>query len=330
MAKLLVICGPTATGKTALGINLAQKFKGEIISADSRQVYKGLDILTGKDLSKDSKLIVMNRELGINNNNFSIGYRTKNGIPIWLVDIVPLDYVFNVGEYKKIADKVIENLKSRSCLPIIVGGSGLYIKALTVALDFIIIPPNKLLRKNLSSLSKEDLAKRLIEIDPYRWEMMNESDRANPRRLIRAIELSHVFKDKNISKDMVNKRTRDDILMIGLAPSTKKKLYEMIDKRIEKRLKDGVIEEVEDIFHKGYDSQLPALSASGYRPLLRYWERTVSLANAIRDWKAAEHEYARRQLNWFRRDKRIIWFDPLESNIERKIEEIVGKWYTLG
>lgn len=326
--KLLIICGPTATGKTSLGVFLAKKFNGEIVSADSRQVYKGMDILTGKDIPRESGLRIKNQELRIDNDKFSVGYRMKDNIPIWLTDIVPLDYVFNVGEYKKMADKVIDNITSRNLLPMIVGGTGLYIKALTVSLDLIIIPPNKILRKELSELNREELAVRLRDIDFHRWETMNESDRLNPRRLIRAIELSQAFKDKNINDEMFRNRSKDDILMIGLTAPSKQKLYELIDKRVEERIRKGAIKEVEYFFSKKYDPRLPALSASGYRPLLQYVERIISLDQALKKWKFIEHDYARKQLRWFRRDERIIWFDVTEKGYVEKIEQVVEKWYT--
>jgi len=328
MNKLLVICGPTATGKTGLAIKLAKKFSGEIVSADSRQVYKGMDVLTGKDLSKNSELRMMNHELGINNDKFSVGYRLKEGIPIWLVDVVPPNYIFNVGEYKKLADKVINWIRSRNLLPIIVGGTGLYIKALTVVLDLLIIPPNKVLRKELSQLGKEELGERLRDIDSHRWERMNGSDRLNPRRLIRAVEISLALMNKNISADIYRNRSKDNILMIGLGVPTKQKLYELIDARVEERVKGGVLTEVEYFFDKHYDPTLPALSATGFKPLLQYIERTVSLDYALKRWKATEHEYARRQLTWFKRDNRVHWFDVTSENYREKIEDTVRKWYT--
>ncbi len=328
MNKLLVVCGPTATGKTSLGVFLAKKFNGEIVSADSRQVYKGLDILTGKDIDKKSKIQILNNKLNIDENKFTVGYRLKDGIPIWLVDVVEPDYMFNVGEYKRLADKVISDIRNRHKLPIIVGGSGLYVKALTMPLKLIDIPPDKLLRKELSSLDVEELALRLRSIDKERWEKMNESDRLNPRRLIRAIEISRAIRDKRDTYMFRNLNT-DDILMIGLTTPSKQKLYELIDRRIQQRLKEGVLGEVEECFSKRFDPRLPALSGTGYRALLQYLQHTVSLQLALKNWGFIEHAIARKQLNWFREDERIIWFDVTERNFKRKIEEVVERWYTL-
>src|SRR3990167_7775663 len=117
MKKMLIICGPTAVGKTALGVQFARKYSGEIISADSRQIYKGMDIITGKDLPVNSKLRIQNSELEIKSKKFSVGYRSKDGIPIWLIDVVNPDYTFNVGDYLKLANKVINNILLRGKLP---------------------------------------------------------------------------------------------------------------------------------------------------------------------------------------------------------------------
>ena len=157
--KLLIIIGPTATGKTDLAIHLAQKYHGEIVSADSRHVYQGMDIGTGKDIDEKSKLktpCLSGRQENSKlqkNKKFSIGYRSKEGIPIWLVDIVPPDYQFNLGEYFKIAQQIIKDIWERKKLPIVVGGTGLYIKALLKPLTLIAIPPDADLRKQLNKLS---------------------------------------------------------------------------------------------------------------------------------------------------------------------------------
>lgn len=332
MGRLLIICGPTATGKTNLGIYLAKKFTGEIVSADSRQVYQGMDIITGKDLDKNSELRIAqwapDSELQIGNEKFSVGYREKDGIPIWLVDIVDLDYVFNVGEYVKLAKVVIDDIWSRGKLPIVVGGTGLYIKALTVPLSLVIIPPNKLLRDELSKFDRAKLAERLAEINPEKWSKMNESDRLNPRRLIRTIEISYALKKQSLTNNTYLSQYGRDALFIGLTTSTKQLLYKLIDQRIEERAKKDAIEEAWQIFQKGYSLDLPSLSSSGYRPLLQYLEKVISLDEALQKWKYAEHEYARKQLTWFKRDGRIHWFDVYKKDYLEKIEVLVRKWYT--
>lgn len=332
MNKLLIICGPTATGKTNLGVYLAKKFTGEIVSADSRQVYQGMDIITGKDLPVNSEFIPIqsgqNAKLNIKDEKFSIGYREKDGIPIWLVDIVEPNYIFNVGEYVKLARIVVDDIWSRGKLPIVVGGTGLYIKALTVPLSLVIIPPNKLLRDELSKFDRAKLAERLAEINPEKWSEMNESDRLNPRRLIRAIEISYALKKQSLTNNTYLNQYSRDALFIGLTTPSKKLLYKLIDQRIEERVKKGAIGEVWQIFQKGYSLDLPSLSSSGYRSLLQYFQKGISLDGAIQKWKYVEHEYARKQLTWFKRDGRIHWFDVYKKDYLEKIEVLVRKWYT--
>ena len=147
MARLLIICGPTATGKTALAIEIAQKYHGEIVSADSRQVYEGMDIGTGKDIPKNSKFQISNIKLNEKFNTCNIGFREKEGIPIWLVDVVEPDYQFNVGEYRNLARIVIQDIWNRGKLPIVVGGTGFYIHSIQSNAEFIDIPPDPKLRE---------------------------------------------------------------------------------------------------------------------------------------------------------------------------------------
>ncbi|MCJ7740765.1 tRNA (adenosine(37)-N6)-dimethylallyltransferase MiaA [Candidatus Microgenomates bacterium] len=328
MNKLLVICGPTATGKTALGINLAKKFGGEIISADSRQVYKGMDVITGKDIDKDSEFIRQladqKSKFNIENNKISVGYRLKEGIPVWLVDIVEPDYSFNAGEYASLAHQVNEYLRRNNKLPIAVGGTGLYIKALTSSLPLIRIPPNFPLRKKLDKMSREELGTLLKTTDLKKWEKMNQSDRLNPRRLIRAIEVVQAIKN---DADNINTKQylseKDDLLFIGLRAENDI-LYRLIDKRVEERYDNGAAQEIQKLKDTNYDFNLPSFTALGYR----IWDEKGSKQTILKKWKYLEHAYARRQMTWFKKEKRIIWFDITNKNYLAEIEAMVGKWYT--
>ncbi len=327
--KLLAICGPTATGKTDLGIFLAKKFHGEIISADSRQVYKAMDIITGKDIAENSEFRIQNSELGIKNDKLSVGYRLKNEIPIWLVDIVGIEYSFNVGEYAKIAEKIIEDISSREKLPIIVGGTGLYIKSLLYPLQLITIAPNLKLRGKLSKLDREELKDYLQKINPRKWHSMNHSDRMNPRRLIRAIEISLDTKssspaDFNTKQYLSNNK---DALIIGLT-LPKEKLNQRIDERINKRMKKGALKEAQTILQEKFSDNLPSLSSTGYRQLKNYLEGKTSLADTILHWQIVEHAFAKRQLTWFKKMETIDWYDVSNNNYPEKIERSVKKWYT--
>ena len=181
MNKLLVICGPTATGKTSLGILLAKKVDGEIISADSRQVYIGMDLGTGKDLPKNSEFKIQNSK---------IGYYLFDKIPVWMIDIVKPNQEFSAADFVGLASKVINDINSRNKLSIIVGGTGFYIKALIDGVDTLGIPPDWELRKQLGLKSTAELFEMLSRINSEKSASMNSSDKQNPRRLIRAIEVA--------------------------------------------------------------------------------------------------------------------------------------------
>lgn len=329
--KLIVIGGPTATGKTDLGISLAKKFNGEIISADSRQVYKGMDVITGKDLEENLEFRIKNYELGITNNNFSVGFRFKDDIPVWLVDIVEPDYPFNAGEYAVLAQKVIADIWMRNKLPIIVGGTGFYIRSVINPFDTYMIPPDKLLRNQLEKLDLDELQKKLIAEDLARWDGMNDSDRKNPRRLVRAIEVAK-WKEKFSQKfSGIKSIPQENILFIGLRTDFRNILRERIYKRIEKRVKQGAIEEVKKLMEKKYSWFLPAFTTTGASEIKKYLEYKQTLDEAVKSWKFQEIGYAKDQIVWFRKAIRLSegrWFDVSEKEFQGKVEETVAKWYT--
>ncbi|MBI2029667.1 tRNA (adenosine(37)-N6)-dimethylallyltransferase MiaA [Candidatus Gottesmanbacteria bacterium] len=275
MNKLLVILGPTATGKTHLALKLAQKLNGEIISADSRQVYRGMDIGTGKDKPPNTH--------------------------IWLYDVVNPNEEFSVADYCQLAWVVIANIWKRGKLPIIVGGTGLYIKAVVDGINTLGIPADEKLREELEGKDIEYLQNKLKEINPVRLENMNRSDRNNSRRLIRAIEIGN--------KSGINNRKKDiDALFIGLKAS-REILNKRIDERVDKRVSQGIIQEIRSLLKKGYNWDLPSMSGLGYRQFKEYIEKKDTFDKAVEKWKIAEHQYAKRQMTWFKKDKRILWYD---------------------
>ncbi len=303
MSKLLVICGPTATGKTALAIELAKKFNGEIISADSRQVYKGMDIGTGKDISEFS----------------------TNNVPVWLLDIVNPDYKFSVADYAECAHRVIHDIQKRGKLPIMVGGTGFYIKGAVDGIDTLGITPDWELRQKLSHLGVEELQEELKKIDARRLKDMNESDRNNPRRLIRAMEIAQSSNLKIPSSKLTTKQ--EDLLMIGLkAPY--EVLYQRINKRVDERVKEGVQEEIRKLLKRGYAWKNSALGTTiGYQEWQPVFEGREQTEEIIKKWKFAEHGYARRQLTWFKADKRIKWFEISQEGWQEKLAKTAEKWY---
>ncbi len=326
MIKLLIISGATATGKTDLGIHIARIFNGEIISADSRQVYKGMDIITGKDISPSSKFKIQNSKFRQMESKVRIGYRLKNGIPVWLVDIVEPDHLFSAGEYSRLAYDVINDIYSRGKLPILVGGTGFYIKSIIDPIDTLSIPPDNQLRRELLTWNTESLQKKIEVVDHNRWIRMNESDRHNPRRLIRAIEVA-IYKKKNSQFPESDNVHSYAICWIGLKISNDL-LYKRIDLRVEKRIKSGVIEETKKLINAGYDTNLPSVSSTGFSALKKYIENKMTIEDAIKMWKYQEHGYAKRQMTWFMKEKRIEWFDIGRVDYIQKIEEKIREWYT--
>lgn len=297
MNKLLIICGPTATGKTALAVTLAKKFNGELVSADSRQVYRGMDIGTGKD-SEDLQ-----------------------GVPIHMYDVVHPHESFNISLYQEKANACILDILKRKKLPIVVGGSGLYIQSLLHSATTS-VEPNEKLRKKLESYTKEELQKKLQTVGKEYWDMMNSSDRENPRRLIRKIEIA-----TGVKKEPVQKNNVYDVLKIGLTTDNEA-LYARIDARVEKRVLQGMVQEIQTLTDKGYPWNLPSMSGLGYRQWKTFFEGTETKEAVIQKWKFDEHGYARRQMTWFRKDKQIHWFDCRSEGVASKIESLVATWYT--
>lgn len=273
MDKLLVITGPTATGKTALAIKLAKKLNGEIISADSRQVYKFLDIGTGKET------------------NF----------PQWGIDLVNPDYNFNVSDYVTYAADKIQEILGRGKLPIVAGGTGQYIKELLWPSKTLHVPPNEKLRIRLLHLSVDKLQAKLQEVDIERWNQMNNSDRNNPRRLIRAIEVA--------GQTASSQAPESDVLIIGLT-APKEVLFERIDKRVEERIALGMEKEKEKLKTMGYSPH-----AFGY-------------SNEPADlWKQHEHAYAKRQMTYLKKLPNVQWFNIEAADFEAEVFNLVGRWY---
>ena len=327
MDKLLIICGPTATGKTGLGIKLAKKFDGEIISADSRQVYLGMDVVTGKDLPVNSKLEIRNNKLKIKDKKYDVGFRLKEGIPIWLLDVCRPDQEFSVSHFKRFAELVIKDIKARGKLPIVVGGTGLYIKALTEQIETIDIRPDLALRGDLAVRTVKELQQILKKLWLAKFQAMNKSDIYNPRRLTRAIEIAQRLKETNDLKKSLKKISKQnlDVHIIGLTASNKF-LSDKIQARIKDRIKRGAVAEAKRLIKKyGLNNQIIA-STLGYKQLIMYCLGKVGFEETINSWQLAEQSYAKRQMTWFNKEKQICWFEAgLKNYLE--IEKDVSLWY---
>jgi len=302
MNKLLVICGPTATGKTSLAVKLAKKFNGDLISADSRQVYKEMDIGTGKDHPKEMK--------------------------IHLIDVVAPNQEFSVVQYANLAWKAIKDIWKREKLPIIVGGTGFYIKGVIDGIETLGVPPDWEMRWRLKDLPAQKLFEMLTQLDPEKAAQMNASDRKNPRRLIRAIEIAKWKMDNGEQKKFSILNSQFSILVVGLT-APYKILYQRIDKRVEERIKEGVEDEIRGLLNKGYSFVYSTLGVTiGYQEWQPYFEGRATQDEIIQRWKFAEHAYVRRQMTWFKKDKRINWFDINKKGWENGVEKLIKNWYT--
>lgn len=316
MEKLLVICGSTATGKTGLALQLAREFNGEIISADSRQVYKKMNIGTGKDLPENASPFKESSKFGPT-------YKI-NGINVWGYDLVSPKKEFSVARYVKYARKIINNILQRKKLPILVGGTGLYIEGVIDGIETISVPKNKRLRKRLEEKSAEDLFEQLAQIDAIKAASMNSSDKKNPRRLVRAIEITQWgMKGKKAAKIGPFKK---DILLIGLKVDTKE-LERLIKKRVKERVKEGIVEEVKKLLEMGVGWEAQSLNSLGYKEWKAFFEKKKQKKEVIKEWENDERKYAKRQTTWFKKDKRIKWFNIKAKTYPENVEKMVAKWY---
>ncbi|MDO8655730.1 MAG: tRNA (adenosine(37)-N6)-dimethylallyltransferase MiaA [Nanoarchaeota archaeon] len=288
---LIVILGPTASGKSDLGIQLARKFNGEIVSADSRQVYKGLDIGTGKVTKAEQKL-------------------AKH----YLLDVAKPCTRFNVAEYKKIADKAIFDIWKRGKVPFLVGGSPLYIQAVVDNYQLGEGVSDQSVREKLEVTSLSKLLAQLKKVDPESYKII---DKKNKRRVVRALEVYHAT-GKKFSQLQRKGEDQYRSLLLGI-DIPRETLYKRIDDRVDARVQQGMIKEVERLLKKGVSSEWLSTLGLEYRFISNYLLNTDKSKEARGDMlqklKFAIHDFTRRQLTWFRREKRIHW---IEKNMKAK------------
>lgn len=311
--KVLVVVGPTASGKTALGVALAKKLDGEIISADSMQIYKYMNIGTAK-----------------------VTLEEMQGIPHYLVDFVSPDEDFSVAKYKATALEAIETILSKGKLPIIIGGTGLYINSLSLPWDFQRKDNDEKIRWRLSAeaevMGKEALYDRLKLVDPTTAAIVHPN---NLNRIIRALEIYELTgKPKSYFDEETKKQEVPyDYVMLGL-DWDRETLYSRINRRVDLMIEEGLIDETKMLIERGYDWNLTALKAIGYKELKPYLEGTSSLAEAVTILKRDSRHYAKRQMTWFRKDQRIQWLKMNETrNVEGQVEEclkLIGPQLELG
>lgn len=301
----LVIYGPTVTGKTDLALKLAQKFNGELISADSRQVYKLLDIGTGK--------VGINSKVKKRSNVWIV-----DGVKIYGFDLVDPGENFSVSQFYKFGSDQIAAVHSENKLPIVVGGTGYYIKSLIKPFDSLGIPPNLTLRNKLEKFSKEDLFLHLKKINPKKAESLNNSDKNNPRRLIRAIEIAG-FNKKPIGKKHLNYQ------MIGLSADNKY-LYNRANIWLETRLRNGLIEEVENLIKKGISPKWLESLGLEYRWLTKHLTGEITYDTAISRLQGDIHGLIRRQKTFFLQFPQIKLFDIQKKGYQKEIFDLVKNY----
>ncbi|MDD5415605.1 MAG: tRNA (adenosine(37)-N6)-dimethylallyltransferase MiaA [Candidatus Daviesbacteria bacterium] len=317
--KLLIILGPTSTGKTDLALKLAKKFNGEVIACDSRQVYVGLDIGTGKLPGGKWKMENGKWKKGK-------GFWEINGIKIWMYDVIDPKRQYTVYDFVKDANQVIDGIIARGKLPIIVGGTGLYLKAVLSGLPNLAIPVNRKLRKELEKLSLKKLQEKLQKISPKKWGRMNNSDRQNPRRLIRAVEIAST---DFTSEESLRATIRGDFntLKIGLT-APRQVLYQRIDERVVSRIYQGMIEEVKQLYESGLSFKRMRQLGLEYGILANYLEgKITNEEELVKILQGEIHGFARRQITWFKKEKNVLWFDIMDQNFPGEVEKIVNRWY---
>lgn len=291
--KVVVIVGPTASGKTSLSIQLAQKFNGEVISADSRQVYRGLDLGTGK-----------------------ITIEEMEGIPHHLLDVADPRDTYTVADYVRDGRAALSNILSRNKLPIIVGGTFLYIDALLGKISTPEVPPNETLRRDLEMRTAAELFALLEKKDPARAQTI---DTQNKRRLIRALEIIEVL--GTVPPTSANELYTP--LTLGITIS-KEKLRENISRRIIDRINHGMIEEVQNLYAQGLSyARMEALGLE-YRYIAEFLQNKITQSEMLTQIETKSMQYAKRQMTWLKRNTEIQWF---KSNEVEKIEEVVRGFF---
>ena len=298
--KILVVLGPTATGKSDLAVLLAKKYNGEVISADSRQVYKGLNIGSGKITKKEMQ-----------------------GIPHHLLDIISPRTRFSVDAWKRKTEQKIKNILSRGKLPIICGGTGFYIQSIVDEVVLPHVPPNKKLRSELEKKDAQSLFTLLQKLDPERAKTI---ERQNPVRLVRAIEIATALGAvPPLNKKVQGNSITYEFLQIGLTlPDTQ--LKERIIKRLDTRLKKGMLREAQKLHDSGLSWKRMFELGLEYRYESLLLQHKISKQDFVEKLNTEIWHYAKRQMTWFKRDKTIKWFEPTQTKkIEKEVIDFLNK-----
>ena len=302
--KVIVIAGPTASGKTALGVELAKKLNGEVISADSMQIYKDMTIGTAKPLPDE-----------------------MDGIKHYLIDFVSPDERFSVADFKILAEEKIEDILSRGKTPIIVGGTGLYIDALIYGIEYPDIEFDEKYRNELLKIAENEeglksLYDEATKIDPLAMKKISHND---TKRITRVLELYKATgKTKTeLEEESRKKEVKYDYRVFAINMD-REKLYERINLRVDLMIKNGLIDEVKGILNK-YEKFPTAMQGLGYKEVVEYLDGKINYDEMVEKIKQETRRYAKRQLTWFRKNKNIIWIDGMKDrqfNVNFIMEEL--------
>lgn len=297
---LIILTGPTAVGKTAVSVSLAKAVNGEIISADSMQIYRYMDIGTAKVTAEEMQ-----------------------GIRHYLVDEITPDTPFHVYEFKKMAERAMDEIWEKGKIPIIAGGTGFYIQALLYDIDFQEEEEDRTFRHRFEQMAEEKgiryLHEKLREVDPVSAEVIHPN---NKKRVIRALEYFHET-GRPISAhntEQKQKQSPYDFLYVVLTMD-RSRLYERIDQRVDKMVTEGLFEEAEQLIKRGYTRDLISMQAIGYKELFDYFEGAVSKEDVIAQIKKDTRHFAKRQLTWFRREREVVFLDKERFGTEELVVE---------
>ncbi len=305
MKRIIAVVGPTGIGKSRLALHLAAVFPGEIVSADSRQVYRFMDVGTAKPTPLELE-----------------------SVPHHLINVVNPNDDFNLATYQELANKAIDDIYRRGKLPFLIGGTGLYVKAVLEGWVIPRVSPDAEFRYNIEKRAKEssidDLYQELVITDP---DAAAKIDRRNVRRVIRALEV-HAKAGQAFSR--LGRKTPPAFtpFIIGLT-AARSALYRLVDQRVDAMIERGLIQEVENLLKMGYDFTLPSMSSIGYRQIGQFLRGELTLEAAIQKIKTETHRFIRHQYAWFRlKDEKIHWFDiehAEESAIEKALQEFLNE-----
>lgn len=299
--KVIVICGPTASGKTKLSVELAKKIDGEIICCDSMQIYKDMNIGTAKVTKEEMQ-----------------------GIKHYLVDFVLPDQRYSVADYKKDATKAIQEVLSKEKVPIIVGGTGLYVDSLIYNIDYPEIKTDLEYRKKLEKVADEEGLEKLYEmakkIDERATLAISSNDR---KRIIRILEIYHSTGKTKTEQEIESRKNEVPYNYLVFAINMdKEKLHERINKRVDIMMDSGLIEEVQDLYNKYGENMLTSVQAIGYKEVIQFFKKEITKEEMIDKIKMETRRYAKRQITWFKKIDNIRWINGLDS-IQNNIEIIL-------